>query len=701
MHAPSLSRSLPVALLALILLAGQSTRAQIPRTLSYQGVLADTAGLPKPDGDYSFTFRMYASSAGGPPIWSEAKTLHTKRGLFSTILGNITPIPDSVRFDQQYWLGVQVAPDPELSPRMQLASAGSSLNSVRADLAQTVPDNSITAGKIAGGQVVKSINNLHDNLTMRGANGAAVTTNGDTITVTASGGSGGGISAIQNTDNTLSISNPGGPTATINVHSPFVINSSMGIGGATPNHRLRISGGPAWTSNGWLGELEFDNASAMAWRANAAGTRFGLGQSTGGLFFFRTASDPGTTGSPAVYDMVISDAGKIGLGTLTPAVKLDVQSTGGDIFHLTGLSPFMTFYDSNHGNKRSAIQEVNGGLNLFTDSYLTGTNLFGFTRLDDNGNFGIGSATPTAKLEVASTTGDIFHLIGSEPFMTFYDSNHGYARGAIQQVNGGINMFTNSYLTGTNLFGFTRLDDNGNFGIGSATPTAKLEVASGIGDIFHLIGYEPYMTFYDSNHGYARGAIQQVNGGLNMFTNSYLTGANLTACIRLADNGNLGIGTLNPSAKLEVLGHTKTQVLEITGGSDLAEPFDMDTDAEPGTVVVIDSENPGALRCSDGAYDRRVAGIVSGAGGVHPGLTLRQEGVLDGTHSVAIAGRVYCKAEALTNPIQPGDLLTTSGVKGYAMKATDRDKSQGAIIGKAMSSLGGGKGLVLVLVNLQ
>ena len=141
----------------------------------------------------------------------------------------------------------------------------------------------------------------------------------------------------------------------------------------------------------------------------------------------------------------------------------------------------------------------------------------------------------------------------------------------------------------------------------------------------------------------------------------------------------------------------------ITGGADLAERFDVSAAArvEPGTLLVIDDANPGKLRISDRAYDTRVAGIVSGAGGVKPGLTLHQEGLLEGDHVVAIAGRVYVKAEADSAPIRPGDLLTTSALAGHAMKATDRERGYGAIIGKAMTGLEHGTGLVLVLVNLQ
>ncbi len=150
-------------------------------------------------------------------------------------------------------------------------------------------------------------------------------------------------------------------------------------------------------------------------------------------------------------------------------------------------------------------------------------------------------------------------------------------------------------------------------------------------------------------------------------------------------------------------GTTTTRVLEITGGSDVAEPFPM-SDSEtlvPGTVVVIDRERPGHLAMSRHAYDRRVAGVISGAGGVRPGLTLAQVGVLEGDQHVAIGGRVYALADAAAGPIEPGDPLTTSETPGHVMRAVDPSRSSGAIVGKAMSALSSGQGLVLVLISLQ
>jgi hypothetical protein len=143
--------------------------------------------------------------------------------------------------------------------------------------------------------------------------------------------------------------------------------------------------------------------------------------------------------------------------------------------------------------------------------------------------------------------------------------------------------------------------------------------------------------------------------------------------------------------------------LSITGGGDVAERF-ASADGQPiapGSVVVVDEANPGQLKLSNSAYDPKVIGIISGAGGVEPGLILHQAGLLEGDLVVAIAGRVYCNAEAESAPIAPGDLLTTSGRAGYCMKAADRDLAYGAIIGKALTGLEEGAGQVLVLVNLQ
>jgi len=176
---------------------------------------------------------------------------------------------------------------------------------------------------------------------------------------------------------------------------------------------------------------------------------------------------------------------------------------------------------------------------------------------------------------------------------------------------------------------------------------------------------------------------------------------------------------------LTVGGEVTTSVLTITGGSDLSEQFDVRSHAaterrsdeggnaqlaaptseliQPGMVVSIDADQPGALVVSSKPYDRTVAGVISGAGGVNTGMVMSQSGTIaDGKHPVALTGRVWVQCDATTSAIEPGDLLTTSATPGHAMVAADYVAAQGAVIGKAMTRLARGeRGLVLTLVNLQ
>lgn len=154
-------------------------------------------------------------------------------------------------------------------------------------------------------------------------------------------------------------------------------------------------------------------------------------------------------------------------------------------------------------------------------------------------------------------------------------------------------------------------------------------------------------------------------------------------------------------------GRIVTDELQITGGSDLSEQFDIGSDSaqfepEPGMVVCIDPDKPGHLLVSTRAYDRLVAGIMSGAGGIKPGMLMGQkETEANGKQPVALTGRVYVRCTGANGSIQPGDLLTSSDVPGCAMKVTDFTRAHGAIIGKAMTRMDDKSGLVLVLVGLQ
>ncbi len=136
-------------------------------------------------------------------------------------------------------------------------------------------------------------------------------------------------------------------------------------------------------------------------------------------------------------------------------------------------------------------------------------------------------------------------------------------------------------------------------------------------------------------------------------------------------------------------------------GADCAEHFDVAAaqPIDPGTVVVIDQD--GGLRESESAYDKKVAGVISGAGAYRPALILDKQESDNQRQPVALVGKVYCKVDAQYSAISVGDLLTSSPTPGHAMKADDPQKAFGAVLGKALDNLPSGTGLVRILVCLQ
>jgi hypothetical protein len=146
--------------------------------------------------------------------------------------------------------------------------------------------------------------------------------------------------------------------------------------------------------------------------------------------------------------------------------------------------------------------------------------------------------------------------------------------------------------------------------------------------------------------------------------------------------------------------------VEVTGdirlaNADCAEDFNVSevSSAEPGTVMVLGVEE--VLLQSHQAYDKRVAGVISGAGDYKPGIVLDRQHSRCHRKPIALLGKVFCKVDANYGSIEVGDLLTTSATLGHAMKATDPMKAFGAVIGKALRPLKEGQGLIPILVALQ
>jgi hypothetical protein len=153
-------------------------------------------------------------------------------------------------------------------------------------------------------------------------------------------------------------------------------------------------------------------------------------------------------------------------------------------------------------------------------------------------------------------------------------------------------------------------------------------------------------------------------------------------------------------------GHVRVTLDLVVGGDvqlaggDLAEQFGVVGPASPdaGSVVVLAGGDHVAV--SSEPYDHRVAGIVSGAGNYRPGIVLDRKPD-PGRCPLALSGKVWCKVDADSAPVQVGDMLTTSATPGHAMKAVDPARAFGAVIGKALANLESGRGLVPVLVTLH
>jgi len=173
--------------------------------------------------------------------------------------------------------------------------------------------------------------------------------------------------------------------------------------------------------------------------------------------------------------------------------------------------------------------------------------------------------------------------------------------------------------------------------------------------------------------------------------------------------GSLEIGGNGQNGVIHVLDEHGKQAVTISaanGGdlvlgnaADCAEDFDTAETCEPGTVVVLGDDE--RLHVATTAYDKRVAGVMSGAGTFRPGLVLDRQTGREGRQPVALLGKVFCRVDARQKPIEVGDLLTTSETRGHAMKADDPARAFGAVIGKALRPCLTGVGLIPILVALQ
>jgi len=629
----------------------------VPGMVTYQGKLANPDGAPVDNGTYTIQFSIYDVTSGGTALWSETQSVLITDGVYNVTLGSVTPIPTDILDYPALYLGMKVEDDSEMIPRQEITSTFYALRAGTADAItesgiQTVmiSDHAVTSEKIAPGAVTS--NQLGTDA-VDSANIVTGAVGSDEIADDA-------ITADDLAFNYAGSTSKGGPA--IDLSCAGCISSSevatpLELTGSIANESI-ISGLNTLTSGIGIAGLQ----------TGYGFSDFPSGMGKAGGFF------GGRNGVVAVSK---ADSGKGVYGEAAGANAFGVYGKAGadciaGYFERGDIIKSLNAYY----NDDVAVEDHDAILGLYSDD--AGSAGSGIT-LGEIDNLGF----LRNKWSVYRTTGTAAQLRFT------FGTDRSYANNP-------------TVLT---------LDDSGYVGIGTSSPDAKITIfgdGSGVGQgmlSIKNLNEDAGIKLYDGTGAdHLRHTIYN-EAGTDILR--IAPGGAPSDGISVNQSGRVGIGTgtLPLTAKLVVAGRTKTQELEITGGSDLSENFDISESSarmKPGMVLSIDPVHAGKLVITREAYDRKVAGIVSGAGSIRPGLLMGQKGTnADGAFPVAISGRVYCLADATYGSIQPGDLLTTSSTPGHAMKVTNYQEAQGAILGKAMSSLDKGKGLVLVLISMQ
>jgi hypothetical protein len=438
----------------------------------------------------------------------------------------------------------------------------------------------VIGNKIADNQLVRSINDLTDAVYLSAEGGATVTARGDTLVINAgSGGDGTGVQGIQNTNNTLDIVNPSGPTTTINVKAGGIGTQHIADGSITSQKLASdvLSDG-GWIINGddmrsgVSGFVGVGRADRITF-AEVFGIRAHSAENTWGGMYVETLPSTGrpfygyaTNGSDVAWHefnsndnqwqlhvgnvarlVVHRNSGNVGIGTSDPSARLHV---GGGNLRVTNNFPALIL-DGTNLNKSISFRKndqeqgvIFYGDNTGLKAYVNNDANNNTWVLANNGRFGLGVNSPAEKLDVA----------GAIRLATTTNTNAGTIRWTGTDFEGRKgNEWVSLTAQGTSVWNQSDNTINylaGNVGIGTNTPAY----------LVHLRSTSPSLMIENSGTTAAFLRFRRSGDGAN---DNYIAIGNSgqmilrvggTDRITVQNGGNVGIGTGSPNNRLQVAG---------------------------------------------------------------------------------------------------------------------------------------------------
>jgi site-specific recombinase XerD len=567
------------------------------RRLSFQGRLTDTAGNAITTA-INLQFRLYNVETGGSTLWNSAACSidPDQDGIFSTLLGDPTDgcgteiSNDVFTENSEIWLEVQVASET-LAPRQKIATVGYALNS------ETVQGFPVS---LAGGiNTIPVINALGEIIV--GANNpsliassGAFTIQGETLNFVTEAGTQGDINFSPDA---------GG---TVNIFSGTTTQDSIYISNANLTSGNLIHGYVG--NNTSTGNLLYLSSGSVEQEMFSVSTR-------GDINVFRAATIGGSLNVDSNTLFVDEVNNRVGIGTATPQVKLDIIDTSGPQLRLTNVAntQYTNFTVDSNGSLLIAPTGTTGNISLdaVTNLYFSDTRVTNLPlSVSDTGlHPDLGQGIVDAINDVYNTAvigagGGLWTIsagslypINATTDLFIGGTSTASAKFAFLNVSGGtptasiagnivlsggqrtIGSTSKNLLTlgdtntgsiaispGGNIAVYAQ-DITGNIGIGmgGASPSARLQVKSpgAGGDIItaNAADGSRIARISETAAGYGWFELDNNTGATTLLVNTDGTDSYFTG-------GDFGIGTSNPNARLHVDGGTR---LTNTSGSNMLE----------------------------------------------------------------------------------------------------------------------------------